>query len=115
MSSSRRSRIVWSRRAPMFSSARLTCSASRAISPLASLAGDIGSPAAGLASRDLVDLVQEDDPRRLRAFDGLPGDLSRIDEAPFLLRLQDLPRLADGRLAPLLLSAEEARKHLLDV
>src|SRR5262249_52798797 len=82
---------------------------------LDAFAGDIGPAPAALAARDLVDLAQENDPRRLRALDRLAGDLAGIHEASFLLRLEDLARLGDGRLAPFLLAAEEPGEHLLDV
>src|SRR5262249_12360614 len=51
MSSRRRSRIVWSRRAPMFSRALLTRSASRAISRMASSENSSVTPSAARSAR----------------------------------------------------------------
>src|SRR5207245_10629933 len=81
----------------------------------APLARDVRPAPSRLTAGHLVELVQEHDAVRLRAVDRLARHLARVDEAPFLLRLEDLARVLDRRLAPLLLAAEETRQHLLDV
>ena len=63
--------------------------------PLHALARDV-RPVDALAPRDLVDLVEEDDARRLRALDGLARDLLLVDEARLLLLAQHLARLGDA-------------------
>src|SRR5262249_18862701 len=75
---------------------------------LDALARDVRAAAARFAAGDLVDLVEENDARGLGALDRLARDLAGIDQPPLLLRLEDLARLADGRLPTLLLAAEEA-------
>src|SRR5262249_41190786 len=82
---------------------------------LDALARDVGAATARLAAGDLVDLVEEHDPGGLRPLDRLARDLAGVDQAALFLGLEDLPRLADRRLATLLLAAEEAGEHLLDV
>ena len=77
------------------------------------LARDVGA-AAPLAAGDLVDLVEEDQPPLLDALARLAGDQGAVDQLLGLLLLEDLARLGHRDLL-LLLAAEEAGEHLLDV
>ena len=81
---------------------------------LDALARDVGA-VAPLPAGDLVDLVDEDDPRGLRAFDCQAGDLIVVEQ-PVLLLLQDHLSCIDElqRLASRL-GAEETRHQVLEL
>ena len=57
-------------------------------------------------ARDLVDLVDEHDPRLLAAPDRLALDLFRVEQLLRLFVLEHAPRLADRELAPVALAAD---------
>jgi hypothetical protein len=59
----------------------------------------------GVAAGDLVDLVDEDDPRVLRAVERLADDPVHVDEPPRLLLREELERLLHLELALALLRA----------
>src|SRR5256712_472726 len=82
--------------------------------PLDALAGDVG-PGAGLAPGDLVDVVEEDDPRVPRPPDRLRDDLFHVDELLRLLLNEEPPRLGDPHPAPLGPRRHEIRQHVLQV
>src|SRR5256712_3030601 len=82
--------------------------------PLDALAGDVG-PVARLAPGDLVELVEEDDPRVLGPPNRLRHDLLHLDELLRLLLNEEPPRLGDPHAAPLGPRRHEIRQHVLQV
>ena len=81
---------------------------------LHALARDVGAVAA-FPARDLVDLVEEDDPRGLRALHRQARHLILVHEAGLFFLPQDLARFRNGEGAAARASAEQAGEHVLQV
>src|SRR5437667_1138187 len=82
--------------------------------PLDALAGDVGA-VARLAPGDLVELVEEDDPRVLGPSDRLGHDLLHVDELLRLLLDEKAPGLGDPHPPPLGPARQNVRQHVLQV
>src|SRR6266478_3081450 len=78
------------------------------------LPGDVG-PVPPFPSRDLVELVEEDDARVLHAADGLAHRLIHVHQLLSLLLCQEPPCLAYLEPPPAGLAGHEIRQHVLDV
>src|SRR6185436_13610979 len=70
---------------------------------------------AALAPRDLVDFVDEDDPRGLGALHGQQRDLLVVDEPRLFLLQQQRARVLERQRAALALAAEQARQQVLQL
>src|SRR5215213_9662415 len=70
---------------------------------------------ARLASRNLVDLVEEDDSRVLNAFDRCTRNLVHVDETLFLFLHQVLHRLIDPHFASLRATLKQVSQHVFHV
>src|ERR1700730_10934587 len=81
---------------------------------LHALAGDVGAMAA-FAPGDLVDFINEDDAHLLGALGGDARHVIHVDELIFFILNQVIEGLGRGHLSFLLLLAEKAGKHVLDV
>jgi hypothetical protein len=78
-------------------------------------ARDVGTAHLPLPSRDLVDLVKEDDPQRLHALERVGHHVIEVDQLVELLVEQDATRLAHRHGALLRLLGHEVRQHLGEV
>src|SRR5262249_4808297 len=67
------------------------------------------------AAGNLVDLVDEDDPRLLDALDRRARDAVHVDQLLLFFDAQVLERLGHLQLAPLALALEQPGQHVLDV
>src|SRR5262249_32770730 len=72
-------------------------------------------PVRAFTSRDLVDLVDEDDARLLDALDRRARDAVHVDQLLLFLGLDVLERLRHLHLPPLALALKQPRQHVLEV
>jgi hypothetical protein len=79
-----------------------------------SLTAHVG-PLAPFPARDLVDLVDEDDPRLLHAVDRGAGDALHVDQLLLFFLRQRVERVGNAQPPLLHASLEEAREHVLHV